>query len=71
MKSNKEKCKKLEEKIGKLVEKLEEEIGKLQEKKSSVKRLSYMIKCKMLLNKIERQQELLKAKKQFEKHYCI
>ncbi len=67
MKSNKEKCKKLEEKIGKLVEKLEEEIGKLQEKKSSVKRLSYMIKCKMLLNKIERQQELLKAKKQFEK----
>lgn len=66
MKSNKEKCKKLEEKVRKLVVKLKDQIETLKKEKSPLKRLRCMVKCKMLVNYIQRQQDLLKAKKQFE-----
>ena len=66
MKEKKEKNQKLEEKVNKLVEKLEEKIEEIKSEKSPVKRLRYMIKCKMLVNKIQRQKDLLKARKKFE-----
>lgn len=61
MKTNKEKSKKLEEKIDKLVEKIENE-------KSKTKRLAYIIKCKMLVNKLEREINLKKEKAKFQKY---
>lgn len=67
MKTNGEKSKKLEEKIDKLVEKLEDKMEKIKNEKNPIKRLRYMINCKMLVNKIEREQDLLKARKGFEK----
>ena len=59
MKEKKEKSEKLEEKIDKLVEKIENE-------KSKTKRLAYIIKCKMLINKLEREINLRKVKEDFE-----
>lgn len=67
LKTYKEKNEKLEEKVDKLVEKLEDKIEELKNEKRLRKRLGYMIKCKMLVTKIQRQQDLLKARKGFEK----
>ncbi len=67
MKTYKEKNEKLEEKVDKLVEELEDKIEELKNEKRLRKRLGYMIKCKKIVAKIQRQQDLLKARKGFEK----
>lgn len=54
------KSKKLEEKVNTLIEKIEKE-------ESKIKRLGYVIKCKMLVAKLERQIKFQNAKEDFKK----
>ena len=60
MEQSNEKSKKLENKVNELIKKIESE-------KSKPKRLIYIIKCKMLINKLEREINLIKAKASFKK----
>lgn len=60
MKEKIDKSKQLEDKINLLVEKIENEDGKF-------KRLSYIVRCKMLVAKLQRQIDLQNAKEDFKK----